>query len=129
MEHAHAPRVEDFKSPARRCSGALLLLLLAIASLLIACGGPSASDTSTGSTTSNTAALAWDAVTAPNLGGYKVYYGTEPGAYAQSVSVGNGTAYTLYGLSNQTTYYVAVTAFDTSGGESAYSNEVSKTIP
>lgn len=121
----HTPRWADFKSLARRCSGALLLL--AIASLLIACGDRSTG--TTGATMSNTATLTWDAVTAENLSGYKIYFGTASGEYTQSVSVGNDTSYTLDGLSNQTTYYMAVTAFDTSGSESAYSNEVSKTIP
>jgi fibronectin type III domain protein len=121
----HTPRWADFKSPARRCSGALLLL--AIASLLIACGDRSTG--TTGATMSNTGTLTWDAVTAENLSGYKIYFGTASGEYTQSVSVGNDTSYTLDGLSNQTKYYMAVTAFDTSGSESAYSNEVSKTIP
>jgi len=81
---------------------------------------------------SSTANLAWDAVTAQNLSGYRVYYGTTSGAtsaYTGSVSVGNVTTYALNGLSNQTTYYMAVTALDTSGNESPYSNEVSKLIP
>ena len=84
-------------------------------------------------TTSNSAALAWDAVTATNLSGYRVYYGTAPGTYrqcfGQGLSVGNITAYTLMGLSNGTRYYFAVTAFDTLGNESGYSNEVFKDIP
>jgi len=98
---------------------------LAIASLLIACG-PSASATST---TAGAATLAWDAVIAPNLGGYRVYYGTTSGTYTQSVPVGDVTTYTLGGLNGNATYYVAVTAFDTSNHESAFSNEVSKAIP
>ena len=82
---------------------------------------------------SNSASLAWDAVTAPTLSGYRVYFGTAPGTYLQSlgqgISVGNVTAYTLTGLASGTQYYFAVTAFDTLGVESPYSNEVFKTIP
>src|SRR5712692_1984665 len=82
---------------------------------------------------SNSASLAWDAVTAPNLSGYRVYFGTAPGTYlqplGQGISVGNVTAYTLTGLASGSLYYFAVTAFDTLGMESAYSNEVSKSIP
>ncbi|WP_172425984.1 fibronectin type III domain-containing protein [Sulfuricaulis limicola] len=81
----------------------------------------------------NAAALTWDAVPATNLSGYRVYYGTTPGTYQQApgqgLSVGNITTYTLMGLSNGTRYYFAVTAFDTAGNESGYSNEVFKDIP
>ena len=82
---------------------------------------------------SNSASLAWDSVTAPTLSGYRVYFGTAPGTYLQSlgqgISVGNATAYTLTGLASGSQYYFAVTAFDTLGVESLYSNEVSKNIP
>jgi hypothetical protein len=83
--------------------------------------------------TSNSASLAWDAVTASNLSGYRVYYGTTPGTclqpFGQGITVGNTTTYTLLGLSSGTRYYFAVTAFDTSGNESVYSNEAFKDIP
>ena len=125
MEHAHAPRGAYLKNPARRCSGALLLL--AIASFLIACGG--ASSDSPADSTPGAATLTWDAVTASNLGGYKVYYGTASGTYTQSVPVGDVTTYTLGGLNGNATYYMAVAAFDTSNHESPFSNEVSKAIP
>src|SRR3989441_128237 len=82
---------------------------------------------------SNSASLAWDTVTAPTLSGYRVYFGTAPGTYLQSlgqgISVGNVTAYTITGLASASRYYFAVTAFDTLGVESPYSNEVSKSIP
>jgi chitodextrinase len=82
---------------------------------------------------SNSASLAWDAVTAVNLSGYRVYFGTAPGTYLQSlgqgISVGNVTAYTIAGLASATQYYFTVTAFDTLGVESPYSNEVFKRIP
>lgn len=80
-----------------------------------------------------TAALAWDAITATNLGGYRVYYGTAPGAYIQAagqgLNVGKVSTYTVTGLSRGKRYYFAVTAFDTSNNESAFSNEVYKDIP
>src|SRR5205807_5433546 len=64
------------------------------------------------------ATLAWDAVTAANLSGYRIYYGTAPGTYLQSVgqglNVGNVTTYTVAGLSSGTRYYFAATAYDTS---------------
>jgi hypothetical protein len=107
---------------------------LAIASLLIACGGSSGRVSSATRTTAGTATLAWDAVTDPNLQGYRVYYGTFAGIYLQSpgqgLPVGNGAAtYQVTGLSSGATYYFVVTAYDLQGNESAYSNEVRKVIP
>ena len=82
---------------------------------------------------SNSATLQWDSVTAPNLSGYRVYFGNAPGTYLQAlgqgVSVGNVTVYTVLGLSSATRYYFVVTATDTLGSESTYSNEVFKDIP
>jgi chitodextrinase len=82
---------------------------------------------------SNSASLAWDAVTAPALSGYRVYFGTAPGTYLQAlglgISVGNVTTFTVTGLTSGTRYYFVVTDFDTSGNESLYSNEVFKDIP
>jgi hypothetical protein len=79
-----------------------------------------------------TATLDWDAVTANNFSGYRVYYGTAPGTYNQApgagINVGNVLTYTVTGLTSGT-YYFAVTAFDSSNNESDYSNEVSKIIP
>jgi chitodextrinase len=101
-----------------------------------AAGNASGTSTAASATTqalNTTAILAWDAVAAANLSGYRIYYGTAPGTYTQSVgqgvNVGNVTTYTVTGLSSGTRYYFAVTAFDTSNNESVYSNEVFKDIP
>jgi chitodextrinase len=79
------------------------------------------------------ALLAWDAVTAADFSGYRIYYGTAPGTYTQSfgqgVNVGNVLTYTVTGLGSGTRYYFAATAYDTMGNESGYSNEVFKDIP
>lgn len=100
------------------------LLLLAIASLLMGCGSGGASAPGG----ENTATLEWDAVTDSSLSGYRIYYGTAPGTYSQpvgeGVDVGNVTSYMVTGLSSGTQYYYAVTAYDVSGRESTYSNEV-----
>ena len=131
MEHAHPPREMACGSSARRCSGALLIL--AVASLLSACGGgPSAGATTStpaGSTTPNAATLTWDAEAAP-ISGYRIYYGTTSGTYSQpGLDVGgNVTTYTVTGLNSRTRYYFAATAFDTNG-ESFPSNEVFKDVP
>src|SRR6267143_2455469 len=124
MARAHTTHEGNCNSPARRYSSALLLLV--IAGLLIACGGGGGSSTSP-----NTAVLAWDAETVP-VSGYRIYYGTAPGTYLQSVgqglNVGDVTTFTVTGLSSGTRYFFAATAYDASG-ESAFSNEVFKDIP
>jgi hypothetical protein len=72
--------------------------------------------------------LAWDPNTEPDLAGYKLYYGTLSRNYSEIIDVGNVTNYTAYKLNSGLTYYFAVTAYDPSGYESDYSNEVDKTI-
>jgi fibronectin type 3 domain-containing protein len=73
--------------------------------------------------------LAWNANTESDLAGYKLHYGTVSGNYAQTVDVGKQTQYTLGELSEGATYYLALTAYSTSGLESDYSNEVTYTVP
>ncbi|NOY84934.1 MAG: hypothetical protein GXO96_08985 [Nitrospirae bacterium] len=73
------------------------------------------------------AILSWNANSESDLSGYKVYFGTSSGSYGTPTTVGNVTTYTVPGL-NTGTYYFAVTAFDTSGNESGFSTEVSKTL-
>src|SRR3989344_2041700 len=80
------------------------------------------------------AVLSWDPPTTntdgswlTDLGGYRLYYGTASGNYGSVIDAGNVITHTVTGLSNGT-YYFVVTAYDTSGNESGFSNEVSKTI-
>ena len=83
---------------------------------------------------SNSITLSWEA---PNtnsdgsdltdLAGYKIYYGTSSGNYTVSVNIGNSTSAVINNLSSGT-WYFAITAYDISGSESDYSNEVSVTI-
>ncbi len=68
--------------------------------------------------------LAWDPNGEADLAGYKLHYGTASGSYTQVVDVGNQTTFTLTGLTAGTTYYITATAYNASGQESAYSNEV-----
>jgi chitodextrinase len=101
-----------------------------------AAGNVSGLSTAAGATTQapgTTATLAWDAVTDPTLGGYRIYYGTAPGIYfqaaGQGLDVGKVTTYTVTGLNSGTQYYFAATGYDTSNDESTYSNEVFEVIP
>ena len=68
--------------------------------------------------------LAWDANIEPELAGYKIYFGTASGNYSHSVDVGNVTEYTLTGLEEGVTYYLAATAYDKDGNESDFSKEL-----
>jgi hypothetical protein len=71
--------------------------------------------------------LAWDASTSANIAGYKAYTGKRSGIYGTPIIIPNQTTYTATGLGSGT-YYFAVTAFDTAGNESGFSNEVSVTL-
>jgi hypothetical protein len=62
-----------------------------------------------------------------DLAGYKVYHGTSSLDYTWDADVGNVTTYKIDGLTPEITYFFAVTAYDTSGNESEFSNEVSLT--
>lgn len=60
-----------------------------------------------------------------DLAGYKVYFGTESHSYTSNVNVGNTTTVAINSLGiTSGTWCFAVTAYDTSGNESDYSNEV-----
>jgi hypothetical protein len=71
--------------------------------------------------------LSWDPNSETNLAGYRIYYGTGPGVYTTPITVGTQTSYTITNLAPGT-YFFAVTAFNTLGLESGFSNEVSTTI-
>ena len=71
--------------------------------------------------------VAWNPNIESDLAGYKVYYGIVTGMYDTSVDVGNKTNYTILGIVSGQGYFIAVTAYDTSGNESGYSNEISYT--
>jgi hypothetical protein len=79
-------------------------------------------------TTDGTILLNWTRNRETNLAGYKVYYGTAPGQYTQSLDVGNASWFLVPGLSDGTTYYFALKAYNLAGiASTAFSNEVSAT--
>ena len=51
--------------------------------------------------------LAWDPNRESGLAGYKLLYGTQPGAYTTTVDVGNRTTFTVDNLVPGQTYYFA----------------------
>lgn len=74
--------------------------------------------------------LSWVAPTTNNdntpltdLAGYKVYYRTASSSYSQGTDVSNTLTYTFNNLTDGVTYYFTVTAYNTAGDESGYSNE------
>jgi trimeric autotransporter adhesin len=91
-------------------------------------------------TGNNTVTLTWDAPTTrsdgsplnllTDLSGYTIHYGTLSQSYTQTIAVANpGTAVVTRTFSlTPGTYYFAVTAIDSSGQESPYSSEASKTL-
>ncbi len=80
-------------------------------------------------------AFSWLPNTEPTLAGYKIYYGTSSGNYTNVTDVGfppvvDGRVQAdIDNLTPGKTYYFAATAYDSSGVESDYSNEVSTTVP
>ncbi len=71
--------------------------------------------------------IAWDPNTEADLAGYKVYVGTSPGTYPQTIDVGHVTTFTISDLTDGETCYFAVTAYDIFGNESGFSNEAGDT--
>ena len=63
------------------------------------------------------------------LAGYRIYYGTATNNLNQSIQVANvgASSYTVTSLGSGT-WYFGVTAYTTSGLESALSNVASKTV-
>ncbi len=71
------------------------------------------------------AALIWNPSSSPGVVGYRFYYGTASGNYTSSVVLGNVTTNAVSSLTSGVTYFFAVTAYDTNGLESGFSNESS----
>jgi hypothetical protein len=81
------------------------------------------------------ATLSWDppstnadGTTLTDLAGYRVYFGTSSGIYSKNIDAGNIATYRINNLTDGLTYFFAVTAYDSDGNESEYSNEVFKRI-
>ena len=68
------------------------------------------------------ATVAWNPDTGP-VAGYDVYYGLSSGNYTTTVPAGTNTSATLTNLSAQT-YYIAVTAYNSSNEQTGYSPEL-----
>jgi Abnormal spindle-like microcephaly-assoc'd, ASPM-SPD-2-Hydin/HYDIN/CFA65/VesB-like, Ig-like domain len=74
--------------------------------------------------------LSWGASSSLNVQGYNVYRAAiSGGPYAAVVSANSGTTFVDGSVQSGQTYYYVVTAVDTSGTESVYSNQVQAVIP
>ena len=114
---------------------------ISIASLISGCDdpGPSSSTANAPSSLgseSRTATLSWDAPTSntngsalTDLSGYRIYYGSSPEQLSERIQIGNVGLQT-YVIDNLEpgTWYFAVMAVASNGGESALSDVVTKTI-
>ena len=100
--------------------------------VLTACSASDPSINSNFSTAnSGTAKLSWNASTGRDIAGYKIYLATASGVYGTPIATTSAdvTTYTATGLAPDTTYFFVVTAFNTDGTESTFSNEASTIIP
>lgn len=70
------------------------------------------------------ASVSWNRNPEPDVTGYRVYVGRSSGAYDEVFEAGNTTSFRLPGRDPETTYFVAVTAYRSSGAESELSTEV-----
>jgi hypothetical protein len=80
--------------------------------------------------TTHTVGLTWTASTS-TVSGYNVYRSTTNGSGYGKInpSLVTTESYTDSSVSNSTTYYYVTTAVDSSGNESAYSNQATAAIP
>ena len=72
--------------------------------------------------------LAWDPSPGSGIAGYLLYEGTASRSYSDVIDVGESTTATASNLVSGTTYYFAVTAYDTNGLESDFSSEIIYTV-
>jgi len=76
-----------------------------------------------------TVGFSWSPNPERDVAGYKLYVGTLPGIYAGYVDVGLTTSFHLQDLIRGTTYYFALTAYNSSGLESDFTPELARQIP
>jgi hypothetical protein len=119
------------------------LIFAALIYLLSGCGSTDGSGSGGGSSSgingkgAGNATVSWTpptentdgSVLGADLAGYRVYYGTSSRDYSNSVEIDNPglSSVVVEGLA-ETTWYFVMTAVNTSGIESSYSDEVSLSV-
>lgn len=73
--------------------------------------------------------IEWDANAEPDIAGYRVYFGLQSRQYESVVDVGLATQMLIPALEPGRLFYFAVTAYNTDGLESDFSDEVNCTRP
>jgi hypothetical protein len=73
--------------------------------------------------------LTWDPNPETDIGGYKIYWGTNSRTYTTVTNVGKTTNAITAGYTRGVRYYWAATAYNTNNLESDFSLEVSLLIP
>lgn len=69
-----------------------------------------------------------DGSTLSDLAGYRVYWGTSPRTYTETLDISDPSVTSVDVGVDIGTYYFAMTAIDSAGDESRFSNELSKTF-
>jgi len=72
--------------------------------------------------------LAWDASPEPNVAGYTIHYGTQPGVYTSVIDVGPPLGGVVHGLIAGQQYYFRASAYNTSRVQSILSGEVQAVV-
>ncbi len=90
----------------------------------------SSSSAETDTVSTATATLSWDPSAGLDVAGYKIYQATASGAYGAPIAAIpiDVTSYEVTGLESGATYFFVVTAYNSDGTESPFSNEASTSI-
>ena len=75
-----------------------------------------------------TRTIRWSPNLEPDIAGYQLFWGSQSGNYDNSVTVSSSACFSLSGLSEERTYYIAIMAYDWSGQYSDRSEEISFNI-
>jgi hypothetical protein len=110
-----------------RISGTAAITVRFLKSVLVLAGFAIALFADTALAAVSSVSLAWNADTDKTVTGYSVCSGTSSGALTTIQKVGNVTTATISSLTSGKTYYFAVTAYNSAGTSSKYSNIVSFT--
>jgi hypothetical protein len=102
----------------------------------LTCSGPGGSSVAMLSVSvEGVVSLAWqppgeneDGSPLTDLSGYRIYYGSFSRSYNDTITVNDAAATQWEMQLSSGEYYIAMTAFDTAGNESAYSNEIVRSV-
>ncbi len=73
--------------------------------------------------------VGWQPSPDARVAGYKLFYGQSTRSYSNAVDAGGQVSCTLSDLYPGSTYFFAAAAYDASGNQSDYSEEISYTVP